>query len=67
MAQSVAPVAIASGASPGPGATTVTIDAGSGSESGPASPGRVSLLAWANVATCLALLMCVAVMVFQLH
>ena len=28
MAQSVAPVAIASGASPGPGATTVTIDAG---------------------------------------
>jgi plastocyanin len=70
MAQSVAPVApvaVASGANPGPGATTVTIDAGGGSGTGPASPGRVSLLAWANVASCLALLMCVAVMVFQLH
>ncbi|HVG98740.1 MAG TPA: hypothetical protein VNK05_17670, partial [Chloroflexota bacterium] len=44
------------------GATTVTVGAD-------AAPGgsRVSLLAWANVAACLALLLCVAVMVFQLH
>ncbi|HEX2516447.1 MAG TPA: cupredoxin domain-containing protein [Chloroflexota bacterium] len=68
LAQSAAPVAIAPGAGPGPGATTVTIDAADGEGStGPASPGRVSLLAWANVASCLALLLCVAVMVFQLH
>jgi hypothetical protein len=72
LARSAAPVAVAAaGANPGPGAgaTTVTIDAtGDGAAgAGPASPGRVSLLAWANVAACLALLLCVAVMVFQLH
>jgi plastocyanin len=45
--------------------------AGSVAVSGEGAPdpaaGRVSLLAWANVAACLALLLCVSVMVFQLH
>ena len=43
-------------------ATTVTV----GEDAAPGG-NRVSLLAWANVAACLALLLCVAVMVFQLH
>jgi hypothetical protein len=34
---------------------------------GIAGAGRLPLVAWANVAACLALLLCVAVMVFQLH
>jgi plastocyanin len=34
---------------------------------GTAGAGRIPLVAWANVAACLALLLCVAVMVFQLH
>jgi plastocyanin len=34
---------------------------------GTAGASRLPLVAWANVAACLALLLCVAVMVFQLH
>jgi plastocyanin len=50
--------------SAGPATAVAAVTAGDD-----AAPGanRVSLLAWANVAACLALLLCVAVMVFQLH